>query len=469
MEGSNDQVRKEEASELAAIAKHKYQAIKAWYQSDDEIVSYLRKDFGPFPLFSRELVSWPHFKPLLKAFNRHSNHAREEEKITTEKSIQLRKKKSRWGKKKVIEPVQNTEEDQKLIQNQSQPSNDDNEADNGKRKNRWTQMTSNKKSKALKKYNSSTTSTLATIQHRSFWLRLKVDEVNKRIESVGIDAKKRSKEIDRSVSPEPTYDSNGRRQNTREWRMRKRLEEERQNLMEELVLLNPSLRPKNMIMRHLKKIIYVPVDDYPGYNFLGLIIGPRGSTQRRLEKETKCKIILRGKGSVPESSRGRKIPECPDEKLHVLILAEEQEDLDKAVNIIEKLLTPGEDNLFLETHRQKQMQELALINGTTSMNEWNFCLNCGEKGHGTWECPNQSLSSYSTAKIKIECKICFEKSHITADCPMKLKKKGEENHVDKIQQKLDQDYNEFMEMVGERESSHKPNTSYPPPPPPLPM
>ena len=36
------------------------------------------------------------------------------------------------------------------------------------------------------------------------------------------------------------------------------------------------------------------------YNFIGLIIGPRGSTQKRLEKETNTKIAIRGKGSVKD-------------------------------------------------------------------------------------------------------------------------------------------------------------------------
>ena len=36
-------------------------------------------------------------------------------------------------------------------------------------------------------------------------------------------------------------------------------------------------------------------------NYVGQIIGPGGSTQKRLEKETKTRIQLRGKGSQKES------------------------------------------------------------------------------------------------------------------------------------------------------------------------
>lgn len=40
----------------------------------------------------------------------------------------------------------------------------------------------------------------------------------------------------------------------------------------------------------------------PGYNFFGLIIGPRGNTQKRLQKETNTRIAIRGRGSVKEGS-----------------------------------------------------------------------------------------------------------------------------------------------------------------------
>ena len=36
--------------------------------------------------------------------------------------------------------------------------------------------------------------------------------------------------------------------------------------------------------------MYIPEKEYPGYNFVGLIIGPRGNTHRRMEEETGCKV-----------------------------------------------------------------------------------------------------------------------------------------------------------------------------------
>ena len=46
--------------------------------------------------------------------------------------------------------------------------------------------------------------------------------------------------------------------------------------------------------------LHRPLTPWCRYNFIGLIIGPRGSTQKRLEKETNTKIAIRGKGSVKD-------------------------------------------------------------------------------------------------------------------------------------------------------------------------
>ena len=35
--------------------------------------------------------------------------------------------------------------------------------------------------------------------------------------------------------------------------------------------------------RKFSNKIYIPQNEYPGYNFIGLIIGPRGNTQKRMQ------------------------------------------------------------------------------------------------------------------------------------------------------------------------------------------
>ena len=59
--------------------------------------------------------------------------------------------------------------------------------------------------------------------------------------------------------------------------MRERLEDERAGIIESLVKLNPSFQPADYVRRRPSRKLYIPVKEYPGYNFIGLIIGPRGN------------------------------------------------------------------------------------------------------------------------------------------------------------------------------------------------
>lgn len=47
----------------------------------------------------------------------------------------------------------------------------------------------------------------------------------------------------RSPSPEPIYSSDGKRLNTREFRTRKNLEEQRHNLILKMQTINPEFKP----------------------------------------------------------------------------------------------------------------------------------------------------------------------------------------------------------------------------------
>ncbi|KAM6279426.1 KH domain-containing RNA-binding protein QKI isoform 3-T3 [Porphyrio hochstetteri] len=139
----------------------------------------------------------------------------------------------------------------------------------------------------------------------------------------------------------------------------------------------------------LQEKLYVPVKEYPDFNFVGRILGPRGLTAKQLEAETGCKIMVRGKGSmrdkkkVPfksrdnhdpavleveeEQNRGKPNWEHLNEDLHVLITVEDAQNraeikLKRAVEEVKKLLIPaaeGEDSL-----KKMQLMELAILNGT---------------------------------------------------------------------------------------------------------
>lgn len=73
----------------------------------------------------------------------------------------------------------------------------------------------------------------------------------------------------RSPSPPPQYDNFGRRVNTREYRYRKRLEDERHKLIDKAMKTIPNYHPPSDYRRPTKtqEKIYVPVNDYPEINF----------------------------------------------------------------------------------------------------------------------------------------------------------------------------------------------------------
>ena len=112
--------------------------------------------------------------------------------------------------------------------------------------------------------------------------------------------------------------------------------------------------------------LYVPHKQYPGYNFLGLIIGPRGSTQKRLEKETGAYIRIRGREMHKEGTfrppQVAGVDDGRDDELHVHISADTVEKVDRAARMIHPLLTPLDPDQ--NPHKQKQLRELAEINGT---------------------------------------------------------------------------------------------------------
>jgi splicing factor 1 len=120
------------------------------------------------------------------------------------------------------------------------------------------------------------------------------------------------------------YDNTGKRTNTREMRWKEKILSERQKLIEEAIKTNPAFvappdyRPTKTI--RFRKIM-VPVAEYPDVNFIGLILGPRGNTLKKMEADTGTKIAVRGKGSVKEGKA--KFPsrtgDNPDEEVDIYI------------------------------------------------------------------------------------------------------------------------------------------------------
>jgi splicing factor 1 len=207
--------------------------------------------------------------------------------------------------------------------------------------------------------------------------------------------------------------------NTKDQRAKQKLEQERAFLIEKVFKIYPSFKPPyDYRPEQAKKTmkIYIPVKKYPDYNFIGLIIGPRGMTQKQLEKESGARILIRGKGSVKE---GRANNQENDDDLHVLITADTRKQLRRAAKMVKKILVPVEESK--NKHKIEQLRELARINGTLrENNEWQ---------PRTWK------------SADVYCKHCGELSHPTSDCPLKGKP------VDKAL--IDQEYNNFMKEIGD--------------------
>ncbi|CAD6196790.1 unnamed protein product [Caenorhabditis auriculariae] len=148
----------------------------------------------------------------------------------------------------------------------------------------------------------------------------------------------------------------------------------------------------------LSETVVIPVAEFPTYNFIGRILGPRGMTAKQLEKDTGCRIMIRGRYSnktyghghrltpqrktvrppIPASENdryeGERFPEnevsstdMADLPLRVVIetsgprRAAEQRIVD-AVDVVKTLLVPpcdGRDEL-----KRRQLVELAIMNGT---------------------------------------------------------------------------------------------------------
>lgn len=269
-------------------------------------------------------------------------------------------------------------------------------------------------------------------------LKIQLQIINDKMLKVVQDAKEIEADPRRSPSPPPRYDQNGKRTNTREMRMRDALAIERIKILEEMIKINPSfIPPADYVKAKPFRILYVPVKQYPSYNFIGLVIGPRGNTQRKMEEETKCKISVRGKGAVKEGSKGKatKVNDYDSDELHIHITGDTEENVERCAAMVNVYLTPCEDTL--NEHKQKQLRELALINGTIKDEE--YCSVCGEKGHKHFECPFRA-KSFKAAGVK--CGICGDLSHPTRDCP--LKQGDAPTGV-----VLDSEYDSFLAELGE--------------------
>ncbi|XP_038851814.1 LOW QUALITY PROTEIN: splicing factor 1-like [Salvelinus namaycush] len=282
-------------------------------------------------------------------------------------------------------------------------------------------------------------------QEKAYIVQLQIEDLTRKLRTgdLGIPVNPE----DRSPSPEPIYNSEGKRLNTREYRTRKKIEEERHSLITDMVALNPEFKPpadyKPPATRVNDKVM-IPQDEYPEINFVGLLIGPRGNTLKNIEKECCAKIMIRGKGSVKEGKVGRKDGQMlpgEDEPLHALVTANTMENVKKAVEQIRTILKQGietpEDQNDL---RKMQLRELARLNGTLREDD-NRILR-----------PWQSTEPRSVTNTTL-CTKCGGAGHISSDCKFTSSfaapRAGEPPQSAQDKARMDKEYLSLMAELGE--------------------
>jgi splicing factor 1 len=257
---------------------------------------------------------------------------------------------------------------------------------------------------------------------------------------------------ERSPSPEPIYSTDGKRLNTREVRVRKKLEDERHSLVQDMMTLNSDYKPPSDYKapaRRYEEKIFIPQDEHPEISFVGLIIGPRGHTLKQIEKETDTKIMIRGKGSVKENKLGKGAQPMPgeDEPLHALIIATTPEALKRGVDKIHSIIksgidSPGNDNDL----KRQQLMQLAQLNGTMKpldiLNRWKY------------DAETQEIEQ-SIITNQVKCTKCGGIGHLATDCKVDITaapvQPPQLSAVDRA--KMDSEYQSLMAALGEKDES----------------
>uniref|UniRef100_A0A8C5NBQ1 K Homology domain-containing protein n=1 Tax=Gouania willdenowi TaxID=441366 RepID=A0A8C5NBQ1_GOUWI len=122
----------------------------------------------------------------------------------------------------------------------------------------------------------------------------------------------------------------------------------------------------------LSERVLIPIQQFPKFNFVGKLLGPRGNSMKRLQEDTGVKMSILGKGSMRDKGKEEELRKSGEAKyahlsndLHVLIEVfappgEAYSRMSHALEEIKKFLVPD----YNDEIRQEQLRELSLLNGS---------------------------------------------------------------------------------------------------------
>jgi splicing factor 1 len=295
---------------------------------------------------------------------------------------------------------------------------------------------------------------LTESQLKSYVVYIRLEEINRKLKDGAVlPYRERSRSPGRDAADKEEY-------------YRKKLEDERSRLIESALQSNPEYQTdldyNTWLDRHLfgpgardkrlgagsyklQEKVWIPQREYPEINFIGLLIGPRGNTLKKMEAETGTKISIRGKGSLKEGKNDPASLAAADEELHALVMGDSTDKIEKCVRIINKIIETAascpEDTNEL---KRIQLRELAALNGTLRDEDMIICSNCGQAGHRRFECTERK-----NVTNNLVCRICGGAGHIATDCMHR-------DNPDMIQQsrvraeQMDSAYQDFLADINDK-------------------
>ncbi|EPY24616.1 branch point binding protein [Strigomonas culicis] len=167
-----------------------------------------------------------------------------------------------------------------------------------------------------------------------------------------------------NIPLQPEYDGKGNRTNTPEnviW-------DKRAGIIDELGrLLRTYVERSDANKKDILRKVYF-TQEHMDAGAWGAILGARGSVHQQLEKDTRCKIVLAGRGitnTMKDTSPAAMAAAMEDP--HIRITAANEEDLQAAVERLEWMLS---DDPEAEALREKNRRRIAQVEGRYDPRTW---------------------------------------------------------------------------------------------------